>query len=39
MTFNCSANNALNTVVVTGWGTSLNTNNYGQPTASAPCAT
>jgi len=33
MTFSINANNALNTVVVTGWGTTLNTNTWGQPTA------
>jgi hypothetical protein len=33
MTFTLNATNALNTVVVTGWGTALNTPTYGQPTA------
>jgi hypothetical protein len=32
MTFTLNASNALNTVVVTGWGTTLGTNTYGQPT-------
>ena len=32
MTFNMQANNVLNSVVVTGWGTSLTSTNYGQAT-------
>jgi hypothetical protein len=34
--FVLNATNALNTVVVTGWGTTLNTSTYGQPTAVSP---
>jgi hypothetical protein len=33
MTFSLTAANALNTVVVTGWGTTLGASTYGQPTA------
>ncbi len=32
LSFSLQAQNALNTVVVTQWGTVLNTNTYGQPT-------
>jgi hypothetical protein len=32
-TFSINATNALNTVVVTGWNTTLNTANFGQPTS------
>jgi hypothetical protein len=36
MTFSVNATNALNTVVVTGWNTTLNTPTYGQVTAVSP---